>query len=104
MTQHTDMGGLVERLNQAADDLVSGATIFSVACMAKHLTEAADAIEALSIPQGLGEDEVDRAAKGLFEDWVAEDFNEEYCSWEQLPDKVTWRRRARAALTSARAQ
>lgn len=44
--------------------------------------------------------EIERAAKALFEDWVAEDCNEEYCSWEQLPDKETWRRRARAALAA----
>jgi hypothetical protein len=55
-----------------------------------------DRLQSLSLP--VGDEAIERAAKALYADWVAEDFNEEYCAWEQLPDKETWCRRARAAL------
>lgn len=39
---------------------------------------------------------LDRAARALYEHWVTmEDFGNEYCEWDRLPDKQTWRDRAR---------
>jgi hypothetical protein len=42
----------------------------------------------------------ERMAKALYEHWAAEDFANEYCSWEQLGDKATWLSRAEAGLKS----
>jgi hypothetical protein len=44
----------------------------------------------------------DRIAKALYDHWVAEDFGNEYCSWELLGDKTTWRERADAVLQAMR--
>ena len=46
---------------------------------------------------------VERVARALYEHWVAENFNEEWASWDRLGDKETWRDRARAAIAALRA-
>ena len=40
-------------------------------------------------------------ARALYEDWVGEDFAHEYVSWELLPDKETWQRRAHVAFEAS---
>jgi hypothetical protein len=32
--------------------------------------------------------------RALYDHWVEEDFANEYCSWDQLPDKAIWLSRA----------
>lgn len=45
-------------------------------------------------------DVAERVAKALYEDFVADDFTNEYAPWTALPDKDTWRKRARVALSA----
>ena len=44
---------------------------------------------------------IERMARALYEDWVNEDFANEYAGWELLGDKSTWLSRAQAALASS---
>lgn len=39
---------------------------------------------------------IEIGARALYENWVAEDFANEYLPWADLPDKETWRDRVRA--------
>lgn len=48
-------------------------------------------------PAPVGEDEVGRA---LYEQWVAENSEDDWVGWNHLPDKETWRARARAAIAA----
>jgi hypothetical protein len=43
---------------------------------------------------------IERMAKALYDDWVKEDFTEDYCAWDLLPGKDMWRQRARATLAA----
>lgn len=53
------------------------------------------------MPRNLMFDRIEAAAKALYEHWVEEDWPNEYCAWEQLPDQQTWRERATVALEAA---
>lgn len=41
---------------------------------------------------------LDRAARALYEQWTEESLEDDWIAWERLPDKETWRDRARAVF------
>lgn len=71
--------------------------------VAALMAQAADAIEALSIPQGLGEKEVERAARKAFITFAVEQGCATTLSGLSI-SKTAFDAGFRAALTSARAQ
>lgn len=45
-------------------------------------------------------DAEERAARALYEHWVAENIEDDWAGWEMLGDKETWRSRAKAAIAA----
>jgi hypothetical protein len=41
---------------------------------------------------------IEAAARALYEQFAADDFDNTYCSWDLLPGKHEWRQRAEPAL------